>query len=67
MFLAMRGAERIVEGGNLEQVVIAAESYCRPGTGDIVVWSKHGYIVAEIEDQGNLAEPYTIYTGREYL
>lgn len=63
MFLAMRGSKRLVEGDNLDRVVIAAEAFCMPGSGDIVVW-QDGYIVAEIEDMDN-EEPYTVYTGKE--
>ena len=66
MFLAMRGDKRIAEGENLDQVVIAAEAYCKPqcSGGNIVVWGD-GYIVAEIEDQGDDERTLRSYTGRE--
>jgi hypothetical protein len=60
MYIAMRGTERIVEGTNLDQVVIAAESYLKKGDGDIVVWLDNKYIAAEIEDQ-DIADPFTTY------
>lgn len=66
MFFAMRGKQVLVEGSDLEQVVIAAESYSEPGNGDIIVWGG-SYVVAEIEDMGDEEEPYTKYTGREKL
>lgn len=59
MFIAMRGADRLVEGDDLDQVVITAESFVKEGSGDIVVW-KDGYIVAEIEEQDH-EEPFTKY------
>lgn len=59
-FLAMRADKKLVQGDNLDQVVIAAERFSKPGSGDIIVWSD-GYIVAEIGDLGEAIEPYTTY------
>lgn len=61
MYIAMRGPERIVEGDDLDQVVIAAEEFARPGAGDIVVWQDGKYIAAEIENDPDMDEPITTY------